>query len=336
MYHNGTSEIAVRKAFIERYPRENFYLADKLPVGFLKSAYEIQATFDQQVERLGGWDKLKYFDNYLLHGLDAPIYANCEKWGAFDFMCRLREEGKIKHLCMSFHDTPELLDKILTAHSEVEVVQLQINYADWNNEAIQSAKCYETALKHGKPVIVMEPVKGGSLAKLPPEAAEKFKLLDPNTSPASWAIRFAASLDNVRVVLSGMSSIEQMKDNISFMKDFKPLSDKEKAVIKEVAGVITGSQAIPCTGCRYCVAGVPPCPKNIPIPDLFSLYNNCKQFGHLWHHYNYYEMLCRQYGNPASCTECGQCESRCPQHIEIRKWIKKAVAELSDMSKIEK
>jgi predicted aldo/keto reductase-like oxidoreductase len=336
MYHDGQSEVAVRKAFIERHPRESFYLADKLPVGFLKSAEDYPKTLAQQVERLGGWDKLRYFDNYLIHGLDGTAYPTAVKFGAFEFLRGLKKEGKIRHFCLSFHDTPALLDEVLTKYPDIEMVQLQINYVDWDNEAIQSGKCYEVCVKHGKPVMVMEPVKGGSLASVPAEAARLFKAQNPTASAASWAIRYAASLENVRVVLSGMSSFEQMADNVSYMKDFAPLTDAEQATVRDVAAIITKATAIPCTGCRYCVSNEPPCPKNIPIPEIFALYNNMRQFGHLWHHSNYYQNLCRDYGAASDCIECGQCEERCPQHIEIRKWLKEAGADLADMSKITK
>ncbi len=309
-YHQGESEVAVRKAVVERYPREAFVLADKMPTFFVTKNEDYQRIFDEQLERCG----VEYFDYYLLHNLGVKFYNDTLQCGGFEFMQKLKAEGKAKHIGFSFHDKAELLDKILTDHPEMEFVQLQINYIDWENQGIESRRCYETAMKHNKPVIVMEPIKGGSLAVVP-EAAEKlFKAKNPDMSAASWAVRFAASLDNVLVVLSGMGSMEQMVDNTSYMDPLVPLSAEENAVIAEVTDIINSNTAIPCTACQYCVDG---CPQNIPIPQYFSLYNNQYQFGKTAAHMVYYMNLTQDYGKASDCINCGQCEEHCPQHIDI-------------------
>lgn len=309
-YHQGTSEHAFRKAVAERYPRERFVLADKMPSYLITAPADFQRIFDEQLEKCG----VEYFDYYLLHTLGTKNYALMEEHGGFPFMEKVKAQGKAKHIGFSYHDKAELLDEILTRHPEMEFVQLQINYLDWEDESIQSRKCYEVARKHHKPVIVMEPVKGGALANVPAEAEALFRAQLPQMSPASWAVRYAASLEQTMMVLSGMSSWEQLADNTGYMADFVPLDPKEQALVQKAVEIIDRTAVIPCTSCQYCVEG---CPKHIPIPRYFSLYNDQKRQGFLPSNRNYYTNLAMELGKASDCIACGQCESHCPQHIEI-------------------
>lgn len=320
-YHNGASEIAFREAVAKRYPRDAYTITDKLSLFMLKSKEEIPGFFDKQFESLG----VDYIDYYLLHALNANAFKQAEDWGAFEFVCQKKEEGKLKHIGFSFHDTADVLDEILTKHPEMEYVQLQINYLDWEDERIQSRKCYEVAKKHGKPVLVMEPVKGGTLANVPYKVSELFSEYDENMSPASWAVRFAASQEEVVMVLSGMSNEEQIRDNTSYMKDFKPLNDKENEIVKEAARILKYEIKIPCTACRYCTED---CPKKIAIPDYFSLYNKLKtgKREEREEAKAQYEELSQTYGKASDCIKCGKCEKHCPQHLQVRK-------ELGDVAK---
>jgi predicted aldo/keto reductase-like oxidoreductase len=320
VYHLGNSEAVFRKAVAERYARDAFTIADKMPVWLVKESADYQRYFDEQLERCG----VASFDYYLLHNLGVSSYADTLKYGGFEFIKKLKAAGKARHIGFSFHDKAELLDKILSEQTGMDFVQLQINYIDWDNEGIQSRKCHEVALKHGKPVIVMEPVKGGSLASIPEDAERLFKGYNGAASVASWAIRFAASLENVAFVLSGMSTPEQLADNTSFMRDFKPLNDDERALVKQAAALINKNIAIPCTACAYCVEG---CPQNIAIPQYFSLYNNQKQFGLTPSQTNYYTNLASDgHGKASACIACKQCEDHCPQHIDIVEQLKEVAA----------
>lgn len=276
-YHQNTSEIAVRRTLVERHPRESYVLADKMPTFLVEKPEDYQRFFNEQLEKCG----VDYFDYYLLHTLKKELYEQTKKFGGFAFGQKMKEEGKIRHFGFSFHDTPEVLDQILTEQPCVEFVQLQINYIDWESEQIRARECYETARKHGKPVIVMEPVRGGGLATVPVEAEIMMKAHQPDLSIPSWAIRFAASLDGVMMVLSGMSSLAQLEDNISYMQEFAPLSEEEQEIVGKVAKLIRSRVAVPCTACRYCVDD---CPKHIPIPEIFSIYNERERTRDVYNH----------------------------------------------------
>lgn len=323
MYNGFGSEKAARAALVDRYPRESFTLATKLHAGFFNSREEMDQIFNAQLENTGAG----YFDYYLIHGIEAGMYPKYEEFDAFGWVLDKKAKGLVKHAGFSFHDTPELLDEILTKHPEMEFVQLQINYLDWESPWVHSRACYEVAVRHGKPVIVMEPVKGGTLANLPQKAGELFEAANPAMSPASWAIRFAASLPNVMMVLSGMSNLEQMKDNLSYMEDFKPLTEGEQALCFQAAEIINSQIAVPCTGCSYCTEG---CPMKIAIPQYFSLYNEDMRESNPdkgWTvNFTNYDLLTVKFGKAAECIECGQCEGVCPQHLPIIETLKKVSA----------
>ena len=323
MYNGFASEGVAKAALVDRHPRDSFTLATKLHAGFFDSFEDRDKVFNAQLEKTGAG----YFDYYLLHGIEADMYPKYEKFDCFNWLLEKKAKGLVRHAGFSFHDTPELLDEILTKHPEMEFVQLQVNYLDWESQWVRSRACYEMAQKHGKPVIVMEPVKGGTLAKVPPQVEKLFKDHEPDMSPASWAIRFAASLPGVMMVLSGMSNLGQMRDNLGYMQDFKPLTQEEKALCFQAADIINGNIAIPCTGCSYCTEG---CPMHIAIPQYFSLYNedmreDLKEKG--WTiNFSNYDMLTGKFGKASDCIGCGQCEGVCPQHLPIIDNLKKVAA----------
>ena len=310
VYHGGMSEKLFGELVAARYPRDSFELTTKMPVFMIKSADEYPKIFAEQLERC----RVEYFDNYFLHSIGKATYENVTRMKGFEFIAQKKREGKAKRIGFSYHDDAETLDRILNEHPETELVQLQLNYIDWEDEGIQSKKCYEVCRAHGVDVAVMEPLKGGALVDLPEAAAKLLKKHSPDMSIASWGIRFAASLDGVRVVLSGMSTPEQLADNMSYMTEFKPFTEEEHAVIDEVVGEIRASIAIPCTACKYCIDG---CPQNIAIPEYFALYNNQKQFGKLPLHSVTFGNIATKRGKPSDCLECGECEAHCPQHLPI-------------------
>ena len=308
-YHNGFSERAVKKCLVERHPRESFLLADKMPVFRLKEKGDVIPIFEEQLERTGAG----YFDLYLLHamGVDRlPTVESCQVW---EQLLEEKKKGRIKRLGFSFHDSPEVLDQILTAHPEAEFVQLQINYADWEDPDVQSRRCYETAQKHGKPVIVMEPIRGGSLASENLVCAPLLKSADPKASLAAWALRFVASLPGVAMVLSGMSAYKQLEENTALFDTMQPLSEGERAILAQGAEQLRKAAAIPCTACKYCVEG---CPANINIPAILDLLNEYDRFGSLISAKRSYGFRTRDKGLASACVSCGQCLDACPQHIE--------------------
>jgi len=322
MYNGGQSEAAAKTCLVDRHPRESYTLATKLHYGFFNSLEDRDTVFDGQLAKCG----VTYFDYYLLHDINSHSIDKFNSLDCFSWIQEKKAQGKARHIGFSFHGGPELLDEVLTAHPEMEFVQLQLNYLDWDSIGVQSRKCYEVAVKHGKPVIVMEPVKGGTLAKVPEPVETLFKTANPDASVPSWAIRFAASLDNVMVVLSGMSNLEQVLDNTTYMQDLQPITEAERAVIAQAVDAINANIAVPCTGCDYCAEG---CPMNIPISRYFSLYNadkqEIKEKG--WTPQStYYDNLTKTHGKASDCVACGQCEGVCPQHLPIIEHLQSVAA----------
>ena len=310
VYDNGDSERAAKAALVDRYPRESFTLATKL-CAWMGNHNEEKAKqqFYTSLERTGAG----YFDYYLLHALQKSNYKLYDQYHIWDFVKEQKAKGLIKHWGFSFHSTPDILDEILTAHPDAEFVQLQINYADWENPDVTARENYEVARRHGKSIVVMEPVKGGSLANPPKTVQDILKAADRDASYASWAIRYAASLNGIITVLSGMSNIEQMEDNLSYMKDFQPLNAEEQAAIRKAQEELNSSKGIPCTACHYCTDG---CPKKIPIPEIFAARNQQLIWGQLEEGKKAYEQAIAGVGSAADCIACGQCERACPQQLK--------------------
>lgn len=316
-YLDGKSEEAAKAALFDRYPRESFLFATKLPAWEASSEEEAKAMFDISLKRTGAG----YFDYYLYHNVGANRTAFFDKFGIWDFLKEKKELGLIRKLGFSFHDRAEVLDRLLTEHPEMDFVQLQINYADWENARIQSRLCYETARAHGKEIIVMEPVKGGSLSNLPEAVAKPMRDYAPESSLSSWAIRFAASCEGVLTVLSGMSTLEQVEDNTSYMQNFVPLNEKEYEVIHQVQDLLSKTPHTPCTDCRYCIKD---CPQSVKIPQIFSALNIYQIYNNLHNAKRVYNFNTKDGGGAGACIGCGQCESVCPQSIAIIETLRTA------------
>lgn len=319
-YHMGKSEVALRKSLVERYPRDSFIIANKIPVYTITKEEELEPIFQEQLERCG----VDYFDYYLLHNICKFSEKGFVDVDSFSFVKEKLNEGKIKHMGISFHDNAEMLDDILKQYPEIEFVQLQINYFDWENDNVQARKCYEVCVKHDKPVIVMEPVKGGTLVNLSDEVDALMKDYNPDASIASWAIRYCASLENVKMVLSGMSTPEQVEDNTTYMDNFQKINSKEEEIIEEVVKILKNQITIDCTKCNYCIES---CPKKIDIPRLFDLYNTemfTKPTGFSAQG-QYYRTYTKQEdaGIASECVECGACVQKCPQHLTIPEYLKR-------------
>lgn len=320
-YHQTFSEVAVNKCLSSRHSRDKYILTNKLTAMYIDKKEDIEPFFMNQLKTCG----VEYFDNYLIHSVTKNNYDKYVKCGAFEVVKSLKDKGFIKHIGMSFHDSAELLDKILSEHKEIEMVQIQFNYIDYNDKVVQSKACYDVCRKHNKDIIIMEPVKGGKLANLPADARKIIEDLNGG-SMASYAIRFAASFEGVRMVLSGMSSLDEMKDNVAYMDNFKKIDDKEMEAIDKVVEILNSIDTIPCTTCEYCLEG---CPENILIPSMISILNQKKMYETANFEHNY-DLATRQNGKASECIECGNCESVCPQHIEIIDALKEVVEKVEN------
>ncbi len=319
VYLNGQSETAIRECVAKRYPRERFLLTDKLSNALFSKEEEIRPLFEKQLESCG----VTFFDYYLMHAQTKQIFEKYKRCHAYETALALRDEGKIRHFDISFHDTAAVLAEILTEYPQIEVVQLQLNYLDFDDPAVQAGRCYEVCQQFGKPVIVMEPVRGGSLARLPEEAQRILADLH-GASAASYAIRYAAGFENVRMVLSGMSDMAQITDNLSYMKSFQPLSVREQEAVSRVCAIFRSMHLIPCTACRYCTDG---CPKHIEIPNLFSCMNSVRLYKDWNASYYYHEVYTKNNGKASDCIGCGKCEKACPQHLPIRSLLRDVAKE---------
>lgn len=314
VYNSGESEKAAKLALVDRYPRESYTLCTKLNAWHMAhDAASAKQQFYTSLERTGAG----YFDYYLLHGLMRNNYTLYDEYGIWDFVKEQKAKGLIKYYGFSFHADPALLEEILNAHPDVDFVQLQINYADWENPGTASRECWEIARRHGVSITIMEPLKGGALADPVPAVKKIFKDADADASIVSWGIRYAASLDGVITVLSGMSSLEQMKDNLSYMKDFKPLTEAEQAVIRKAQDALNADKSIPCTACHYCTDG---CPMNIPIPEIIAVANR-QHNNEGFRGVREYGIATTGKGKASSCIQCGQCENACPQHLSIIEYL---------------
>ena len=318
VYDGGRSETAIREALVKRYPRDSFFLTDKLPGWMLKSEADRDRIYAEELERCG----VEYFDVCLLHSLEEGInYDNTEKYDCFEWLKRQKENGRAKNIGFSFHGSPALLEKILTEHPEIDIVQVQLNYLDWTSPVIRADQVYEILRRHDKPIIVMEPVKGGTLANLPKEAEDVFSALRPDMSAASWALRFVGSLPGVVTILSGMSNEAQMEDNLKTFTGFEPLSAAEQDAVGEVRRILVGGDRVQCTACRYCCDG---CPMSIDIPEVFKALNDVRLNGMNDRVRGYYDNFIGNRAKAADCIACGQCESVCPQHLGIISLMKEA------------
>lgn len=316
-YLGEKSESTIRKCVVERYPRDEIIISDKMPVYTMKMSDDPYEIFEEQLERCG----VDYFDYYMAHDPEDRYYEGlCRKLDIFNVMKEFKRQGRIKKLGVSLHDTPEVLDKILTEHPEIEFVLLQINYKDWDSSYVQSRECYEVATNHNKPVFVMGPIKGGQLARVNKDVKRVFASHN-DWPPALWALSFVLNLDNVEMILSGMSTIGEVHENMEFIRNFNKLDEDEVRIINKAKDLLENRGEIQCTTCDYCKGH---CPNDIPISKCFDLYNLNKKSDRLdSSYYDEYDLVCQEHGKASDCNECGECEQTCPQHLKISRELKK-------------
>lgn len=317
MYHGGMSEEALREAVVKRYPRDKYTVTDKMPLWDIKGRDDYEKIFQTQLQRTG----LEYFDYYFLHGIGEGRTQMLDETGGWEYMKELKERGLVKHIGFSFHSPAACLDEILSAHPEVELVQLQINYVDWESETVQARKCYEVAMKHNVPVTIMEPIRGGALAGMHPDVMQVIKDYDPDKSAAYWALRFCKSLDGLIAILSGMTTLEQVEENTRVMADMPALEPADREMLANVVAKLDSLPTIPCTGCKYCITN---CPQNINTPGIIGLLNEYSKYQALQANKRSYGMMTGMGGKASSCVECRSCEDHCPQNIKIVDILKKA------------
>ncbi len=306
----GNSEAAIRQALVERHPRESFQLATKNAAWIkAKDAAEARADFDISLEQTGAG----YFDFYLIHNTGGPRTAVFDKFELWDFVKQLKADGKVRHIGFSHHDNADVLDQILCAHPEMEFVQLQVNYADWENASVQSRRCVEVCQKHGKPIVIMEPVRGGTLATPPEPVAELLRAANPERSFPDWALRFAFGVPNLITVLSGMSNLQQMEQNLETLRTYEPLTEGELATLRQAQEKLDEMLDNPCTNCHYCMKN---CPNDIKIAPIMEALNRASMYG-IDNGKNWFGFQTAAGGKASECIQCGQCEGACPQHIEI-------------------
>ena len=323
IYHDRKSEIALRESLVKRHPRDSYILSDKLPVKFMNKKEDIESIFNEQLGKCG----VDHFDYYLLHSINSNAYDNINEWGAFDFLLKKKSEGFFRELGVSLHDRPEFLERVLREHPEIDFVVLQLNFVDWDNKMINSREIHRIARKYDKPIVVMQPCKGGTLLNnLPEEAVRLMKEYAPEASIASWALRFAASQEGVRVVLSSYPEPWMLEENISTMENFKPLNEDEYRILDRVSEIIRENTAIPCSGCKYCVLE---CPKHIPIDEYFALYNDAVRNAKSTYDSPfqsssdiYYMNISMNHGKAGDCIGCRRCERTCPQGLKITDYLK--------------
>ncbi len=317
-YHNGASEVAIRKAVVERYPLESFKICDKMPTWALTCEDDNDKFVNEMLERLG----IDYFDVFFIHNINGPWLKKAKKANTFEYVKKMKENGIAKQIGFSFHESSQLLKEVLDEYGEIfDIVQLELNYLDWEDPSIESHKCYDLCVEHGLDVYVMEPLKGGVIVNQSEEIKNDFKKFNPDKSIASFALRFCASLEHVKIVLSGMNKMDDLLDNCDTFENFEVLTNEENEFLEKMAKKLAENVAVPCSECGYCVDA---CPEMIPIPEYFHLYNSSKNQPEFDVYRLYYDKLCDEKVPADECTYCGTCIDHCTQKIDIPEELENA------------